>query len=72
MDDDIVDWLRCSLCANTKHTCRSCEAADEIERLRAEIEGLRRRGDTLAYHVRAEEAKEMYSAVHAWEEASRG
>lgn len=34
-----------------------------------EIERLRRLGDTLAYHVRAEEAKEMYSAVYAWEKA---
>lgn len=37
-----------------------------------EIERLRRLGDTLAYHVRADEAKEMYSAVHAWQEARRG
>ena len=37
----------------------------------AEIERLRRLGDTLAHHVRAEEAKEMYSAVYAWEEARR-
>lgn len=37
-----------------------------------EIERLRRLGDTLAHHVRADEAKEMYSAVHAWEEARRG
>lgn len=40
--------------------------------LQAEIERLRRLGDTLAHHVRAEEAKEMYSAVNAWEEARRG
>lgn len=41
------------------------DAADEIERLR-------RLGDTLAHHVRAGESKEMYSVVHAWEEARRG
>lgn len=37
-----------------------------------EIELLRRLGDTLAHWVRAGEAKEMYAAVHAWEEARRG
>ena len=41
------------------------DAAAKIERLRAA-------GDTLAHHVRAGESKEMYSAVHAWEEARRG
>ena len=42
-----------------------------IDDAKAEIERLRRLGDTLAHHVRAGESKEMYSAVHAWEEARR-
>lgn len=52
--------------------CKPDEAFETIKVLRDEIERLRRLGDTLAYHVRAEEAKEMYSAVHEWEEARRG
>lgn len=61
MANDIVERLR-----DTAYETDVCwEAAAEIERLR-------RLGDTLAYHVRADEAKEMYSAVHAWEEARRG
>jgi hypothetical protein len=43
-----------------------------IDDAKAEIERLRRLGDTLAHHVRAGESKEMYSAVHAWEETRRG
>ena len=46
-------------------------AANEIEWLYAEIERLRAAGDQLAYHVRAENAKEMYTAVRMWEEARR-
>jgi hypothetical protein len=65
--------------------CATCSLRAEVEQLRdwhsemfqyaadrdAEIERLRRLGDTLAHHVRAGESKEMYSAVHAWEEARR-
>jgi hypothetical protein len=65
--DDIVTFLRDDEQNNPTpmQALLSGYAADEIERLR-------RLGDTLAYHVRADEAKEMYSAVHAWEEARRG
>ena len=48
------------------------QAFNELGRAADELDQLRRLGDTLAYHVRAEEAKEMYSAVKAWEEARRG
>lgn len=38
----------------------------------SEIERLRQLGDTMAYFVRSGDGKEMYSAVHAWEEFRRG
>lgn len=68
MADDIVQRIR----DNLPHIEWEQPLAYERERDAAdEIERLRRLGDTLAYHVRAGEAKEMYSAVHAWEEARR-
>ena len=64
MSDDIVTRLRRCPEQFPPYSVRT-DAAAEIERLR-------RLGDTLAHHVRAGESKEMYSAVHAWEEARRG
>ena len=68
MADDIVTRLRAAARTGDLPLGVSfdCDAvADEIERLRAA-------GDQLAYHVRAENAKEMYTAVRMWEEARRG
>ena len=66
MTDDIVARLRQMAKANGCEAGRGCsEAADIIERLWAA-------GDQLAYHVRAENAKEMYTAVRMWQEARRG
>ena len=56
MTDDIVTRLRenCDTtdCVNVRSIdlvkCDNCEAADEIERLRSEIDRLTRKDDTLA------------------------
>ena len=70
MSGDIVERLRYEAWRNPAEGETADAhylAADAL----AEIERLRRLGDTLAHHVRAGESKEMYSAVHAWEEARR-
>lgn len=70
VDDDIVTRLRNhaedeGMLGNDWLRDVMRDGADEIERLR-------RLGDTMAYFLRSGEAKEMYSAVHAWEQARRG
>ena len=74
MADDIVTTLHdnCTCDPDYSMHCSACQAADEIEDLRFEIKRLRAAGDQLAYHVRAENSKEMYTAVRIWEEARRG
>jgi hypothetical protein len=62
-------------CETFDPTCWRCvinHDRDESAPLLDEIKRLRRLGDTLAHYVRAGKSKEMYSAVHAWEEARRG
>ena len=73
MADDIVERLRVIHCAADDltpcGTCLPCQAADEIERLRAENERLRAAGDALAEECWS--LRHLDDAVKAWQEACR-
>ena len=77
MADDIVERLR--LLALTyplwgEVKTRSNDAADEIERLRAEVELLRAAGEVLAFiaSVYGSQNAQVKRAIAAWQEARRG
>jgi hypothetical protein len=54
--------------------CRECTAADEIERLRAELEEerQRRRGDLIGQQHRDDEIERLRAEVEAWRAAATG
>ncbi len=75
MADDIVTRLRCNPC-DCDGTCYTCQAADEIERLRAELDAERSMADKLAFDFRRHLAwygtKETHKSLAAHKEARRG